>query len=319
MSAEEEAEGTEPVEETPAPDAAADQEVAAADETPAADATGDADASADETPEEDAGPEAEAAAPAEPGAPTEAEAEADAVPEDVPESTEEEYSTDAGGGDEVEPTPDESSEAAPDASPAPEAKRKMPAKAEKRDVVPGADLEPIAISEERELTAEEKARAEAEEEERAAREARASIDDDDEEVAQRTVTVPADAKIQATGKRKSAVARVILRSGDGTFQINDRSIEQYFPSSLHQAMARQALVSSGYDGNVDVRVRVHGGGVSGQAGAVRHGVARALTVLEPELRGDLKRRGMLTRDDRRKERKKAGLKKARKRPQFSKR
>ena len=84
-------------------------------------------------------------------------------------------------------------------------------------------------------------------------------------------------------------------------------------------MARQALVSSGYDGAVDVKVRVHGGGISGQAGAVRHGVARALTTLEPELRGDLKRRGMLTRDDRRKERKKAGLKKARKRPQFSKR
>jgi small subunit ribosomal protein S9 len=112
---------------------------------------------------------------------------------------------------------------------------------------------------------------------------------------------------------------VIVRSGSGSFQINDRSLEEYFPSTHHQSLARQPLVTSGYDGSVDVRVRVHGGGISGQAGAVRHGVARALTTLEPELRGDLKRRGLLTRDDRRKERKKAGLKKARKRPQFSKR
>ncbi|HET6830126.1 MAG TPA: 30S ribosomal protein S9 [Solirubrobacterales bacterium] len=125
--------------------------------------------------------------------------------------------------------------------------------------------------------------------------------------------------MQATGKRKSAVARVIVRAGDGSFQINDRGIEEYFTSSQHQALARQPLLTTGYEGSVDVRVRVHGGGISGQAGAVRHGVARALTALEPELRGDLKRRGLLTRDDRRKERKKAGLKKARKRPQFSKR
>jgi small subunit ribosomal protein S9 len=84
-------------------------------------------------------------------------------------------------------------------------------------------------------------------------------------------------------------------------------------------MARQALITTGYEENVDVRVRVHGGGVSGQAGAVRHGVARALVEIDPELRGELKRRGLLTRDARRKERRKAGLKKARKRPQFSKR
>ena len=202
-----------------------------------------------------------------------------------------------------------------------EAERPATARSERKaDMVPGADLEPIALGDERELSAEERARAEAEEEERAAREAAAAAaDDDDAEVAPRKVTVPADAKIQATGKRKSAVARVIVRSGTGAFEVNDRSLEQYFPSTQHQSLARQPLLTSGYDGNVDVRVRVHGGGISGQAGAVRHGVARALTELEPELRGDLKRRGMLTRDDRRKERKKAGLKKARKRPQFSKR
>ena len=82
---------------------------------------------------------------------------------------------------------------------------------------------------------------------------------------------------------------------------------------------RQPLVTSGYEGKVDVRVRVHGGGIAGQAGAVRHGIARALTEIDPDLRGELKRRGLLTRDARAKERRKAGLKKARKRPQFSKR
>jgi small subunit ribosomal protein S9 len=211
-------------------------------------------------------------------------------------------------------------EAAPaEEQPAAERSAPKPTQTAKKDVVPGADLEPIAIGEERELTAEERAAREAEEEERRAREAAATADEDDDAIAPRTVTVPADTRIQATGKRKSAVARVIVRAGDGSFQINDRGIEEYFKSSQHQALARQPLVTAGYEGTVDVRVRVHGGGISGQAGAVRHGVARALTALEPELRGDLKRRGMLTRDDRRKERKKAGLKKARKRPQFSKR
>ena len=84
-------------------------------------------------------------------------------------------------------------------------------------------------------------------------------------------------------------------------------------------MATQPLTTTGYEGSVDVRVRVHGGGIGGQAGAVRHGIARALTEIDPELRGELKRRGFLTRDARVKERRKAGLKKARKRPQFSKR
>ena len=215
-----------------------------------------------------------------------------------------------------EPAAEEAESAAEE--PAAEPRARKP-EAAKKDVVPGADLEPIAIGEERELTAEERAAREAEEEERRAREAAAAADDDEEAIAPRSISVPADTQIQATGKRKSAVARVIVRAGDGSFQVNDRGLDEYFSSSQHQAQARQPLVTTGYEGSVDVKVRVHGGGVSGQAGAVRHGVARALTELEPELRGDLKRRGMLTRDDRRKERKKAGLKKARKRPQFSKR
>jgi small subunit ribosomal protein S9 len=123
----------------------------------------------------------------------------------------------------------------------------------------------------------------------------------------------------ATGKRKCSIARVTLLPGDGKIEINKRSLEEFFPRPLHQTMATQPLTVSGYEGNVDVRVRVHGGGISGQAGAVRHGIARALTEIDSELRADLKRRGFLTRDARVKERRKAGFKKARKKPQFSKR
>jgi small subunit ribosomal protein S9 len=96
-------------------------------------------------------------------------------------------------------------------------------------------------------------------------------------------------------------------------------LEEYFPRSYLQSVAKQPLVQSGYEGNVDVRIRVHGGGISGQAAAVRHGIAKALCDVDPALRPELKRRGMLTRDARVKERRKAGLKKARKKPQFSKR
>jgi small subunit ribosomal protein S9 len=127
------------------------------------------------------------------------------------------------------------------------------------------------------------------------------------------------ARYLATGKRKSSIARATLTPGEGRIEVNERPLEEYFPRPLHQTMTRQPLAATGYEGNVDVRIRVHGGGISGQAGAVRHAIARALTEADAELRGDLKRRGFLTRDARVKERRKAGLKKARKRPQFSKR
>ncbi|MGK2939771.1 MAG: 30S ribosomal protein S9 [Solirubrobacteraceae bacterium] len=129
----------------------------------------------------------------------------------------------------------------------------------------------------------------------------------------------ADARYRATGKRKTAVARVILKPGTGEYIINGKTIDQFFPRPTLQRNIRQPLEAVGYEEKMDVIARMHGGGVSAQAGALRHGISRALLEADPNLRGELKRRGFLTRDARAKERKKAGLKKARKRPQFSKR
>jgi small subunit ribosomal protein S9 len=133
------------------------------------------------------------------------------------------------------------------------------------------------------------------------------------------VKIDGEARYGATGKRKRSVARVTILPGDGRITINERDIEEYFPRARHRTVVTSPLVATGYEGTVEIRIRVHGGGISGQAGAVRHGIARALTEVNPELRPELKRRGFLTRDSRAKERRKAGLKKARKRPQFSKR
>ena len=127
------------------------------------------------------------------------------------------------------------------------------------------------------------------------------------------------AQYLGTGKRKTSVARVILRPGDGKTWINGRTIEQYFPRLTHRMMVMSPLKTTALDGQYDLRVRVHGGGSSGQAGAVRHGIARALVEVNPDYRVLLKRQGFLTRDARQVERKKAGLHKARKAPQFSKR
>jgi small subunit ribosomal protein S9 len=127
------------------------------------------------------------------------------------------------------------------------------------------------------------------------------------------------AQYSGTGKRKTSVARVILRPGDGKTWINGRTLEEYFPRAAHRAAVFAPLKVADAEGTYDLRVRVHGGGISGQAGAVRHGIARALVDADPELRISLKREGYLTRDARQVERKKAGLHKARKAPQFSKR
>lgn len=127
------------------------------------------------------------------------------------------------------------------------------------------------------------------------------------------------AQYRGTGKRKTSVARVILRPGEGGTWINGRSLEDYFPRATSRMMVLGPLRVAGLEGRFDIRARLHGGGISGQAGALRHGIARALVEADPTLRAPLKREGYLTRDARAVERKKAGLKKARKRPQFSKR
>jgi small subunit ribosomal protein S9 len=127
------------------------------------------------------------------------------------------------------------------------------------------------------------------------------------------------AQYQGTGKRKTSVARVILRPGDGATWVNGRSLEDYFPRESLRTVALSPLRVAGLEGRFDLRARLHGGGIAGQAGALRHGIARALVEADPNLRVSLKREGFLSRDARQVERKKAGLKKARKRPQFSKR
>jgi small subunit ribosomal protein S9 len=151
----------------------------------------------------------------------------------------------------------------------------------------------------------------------------ADSDSEEDDVASQPIAVEinlaAGARYRATGKRKTSVARVILRPGTGAYLINGRTLEQHFPRFTLQRNIRQPLETVGYQDRMDVVAKIHGGGVSAQAGALRHGVSRALIDADPNLRSELKRRGFLTRDPRVKERKKAGLKKARKRPQFSKR
>jgi small subunit ribosomal protein S9 len=249
---------------------------------------------------------------------------ADAAEQEPSEEASEEQPSEEGGAEEPsEEAVAEEPVAEEVTSPEPDQDVEQPkAEEKKKDVIPGADLEPILVEPDRpELSAEERARLEAEEEEKARREAElAATEEADTAAASRApAKIDKGARFLATGKRKSSIARVTLLPGNGKIEINKRSLEEFFPRPLHQTMVKQPLAVSGYEGNVDVRVRVHGGGISGQAGAVRHGVARALTEIDSELRGDLKRRGFLTRDARVKERRKAGLKKARKRPQFSKR
>jgi small subunit ribosomal protein S9 len=140
-----------------------------------------------------------------------------------------------------------------------------------------------------------------------------------EPIASAAIDLGSGARYRATGKRKTAIARVTLRPGTGTYLVNGRTLEEHFPRNTLQRNIRQPLETVGYQERMDVVARLHGGGISAQAGALRHGVSRALLEADPNLRGELKRRGFLTRDSRAKERKKAGLKKARKRPQFSKR
>jgi small subunit ribosomal protein S9 len=298
-------ENQETSEEQEAPEVAEGQEPTAQDEA-APEAGSDRAPAVEESSPEESGTEESAA---EEPAPESAEEPApESAEEPAPESAE-------------DPAPESAEERTKDAGDA--AEEPAAEKKKKKEAIPGADLEPIAVeAEERPLSAEERARREAEEEERARREAALAGESEDEEprAAKRApAKMERDSRYLATGKRKRSIARVTLLPGTGKIEINSRPLDQFFPRPLHQTMTRQPLATTGYEGSVDVRVRVHGGGISGQAGAVRHGIARALTEIDPELRGELKRRGFLTRDARVKERRKAGLKKARKRPQFSKR
>ena len=191
----------------------------------------------------------------------------------------------------------------------------------KREVIPGEHLEPILPEEQAATTDDEFAYAASAyaDTEEAEAEATEEAEPEPAPAPREVKELAADARYQATGKRKTSVARVIIKPGTGEYRVNGRTLEDFFPRTTLQKAVRAPLETAGYEERMDVVARIHGGGVSAQAGALRHGVARALVEADPNLRGELKRRGFLTRDARAKERKKAGLKKARKRPQFSKR
>ena len=254
--------------------------------------------------EQDAAPETPG--PAGDGAPPEALTEA------LEEAAEEVPAADAGPGEGLTPEPP-AEPGPPDPSPQAES-------AGGEEAVPGAHLEPDLVLEERRDESPEATYADPEGSAQPplADEARPPADEP-APIASTPMDLAADARYRATGKRKSSVARVILRPGSGAYTINGRPLTTFFPRPTLQKRVQQPLETAGYESRMDVVARIHGGGVSSQAGALRHGVARALVVADPNLRQELKRRGFLTRDARVKERKKAGLKKARKRPQFSKR
>jgi small subunit ribosomal protein S9 len=231
----------------------------------------------------------------------------------------------------AEPTPPADAPAQPDASaaddgPGDEEPEYLDESPRERPAIPGADLEPDIILEGQETNYPEEG------EELGDPDAD-PVPGEDEDAPHEPIAVAIDLAAGArypdkgyvVGKRKSAVARVYLAAGSGEFRITSadssrtRSLEDFFPRDTLRKTIRHPLEAVGFETQLDVVARMHGGGVSAQADALRHGIARALLEADPNLRGELKRRGFLTRDARVKERKKAGLKKARKRPQFSKR
>jgi small subunit ribosomal protein S9 len=303
------------------------EEPAAPEEAPAAEET--AEPVAEEPAAEE--PVAEEPAAAEPVA-EEPAAEEPAADEPAAEETPEPAAEPVAAADEPtrvqEPTPTEAgetpggeaAEATGDAAPGSGSEDEFDATPRVKPEIPGADLEPVFVpQEEQYLDAEAQAAAEAEAEAEAERRRAEAEDEAAKPIADAAIDLAAGARYTATGKRKTAVARVILRPGAGTYSINGKQLEEFFPRDTLQRMIRQPLETVGYEARMDVVARMHGGGVAAQAGALRHGISRALIVADPNLRSELKRRGFLTRDPRVKERKKAGLKKARKRPQFSKR
>jgi small subunit ribosomal protein S9 len=227
------------------------------------------------------------------------------------------------------PAAAEAPETAPvaDAAPAADAEQvdedleedEAPAAPRVRPAIPGADLEVDIV-----VDGDDRAAGSWSEDEDPDGETTAATGDDEQDVVEEQpitaqIQLADDARYRATGKRKTAIARVILKPGTGNYLINGRTLDEFFPRATLQRTIRQPLETVGYEDRMDVIARMHGGGVSAQAGALRHGISRALLEADPNLRTELKRRGFLTRDARAKERKKAGLKKARKKPQFSKR
>lgn len=253
----------------------------------------------------------------------------DVTPDETPEETPA-VSEDAPQADAAEATPAAEEQPVAEEAPAAEAavtededEDDEPAEPRVKPEIPGADLEVDIVMEgsgSREKTDEFGYYVDADAEGESESGENADSDDAaDEPIADVSIDLSAGARYAATGKRKSAIARVILSPGEGTYSVNGKGLDEYFPREALRRNIRQALEVVGQDKNLDVRVSIQGGGVSAQAGALRHGISRALLVAQPNLRGELKKRGFLTRDARVKERKKAGLKKARKRPQFSKR
>jgi small subunit ribosomal protein S9 len=233
----------------------------------------------------------------------------------------EEAAAPAAGSDAPSPEEAAASSAVPQAADAADVEEadeedETPAAPRVKPAIPGADLEVDIV-----LDGEDRP-SWSEDVDPDADEPAAAVDEDevvDEQPIAAQIQLAADARYRATGKRKTAIARVILKPGTGIYTINGRSMDDFFPRATLQRNIRQPLEAVGYEDTIDVVARMHGGGVSAQAGALRHGISRALLEADPNLRSELKRRGFLTRDARAKERKKAGLKKARKRPQFSKR
>ena len=204
-------------------------------------------------------------------------------------------------------------DAAGDEADRPSRRERNPKKSDDAEAIPGAHLEPDLVLDE---PAEADPYAEDGEE---GEPGEGAEDAAPEPISTTILELAADARYLATGKRKSAVARVTIKPGTGVYTVNSKELNEFFPRPTLQRVVRGPLETVGQQERLDVVAKIHGGGVSSQAGALRHGIARALVEADPNLRGELKRRGFLTRDPRVKERKKAGLKKARKRPQFSKR
>jgi small subunit ribosomal protein S9 len=263
-------------------------------------------------PEQAAAPVAQPVAAEEPAAAAEEEQPAEQTPAEQPAAVEEPATAPAseGAADEIEDDEEE--------EPAPREKPAVPGAHLEVDIVPEG-VDPLSRGSEYQDSYEVDPYATDDEVE----DAQDGEEDREAVLAQPISTAAIDlasgARYRATGKRKSAIARVTLRPGTGTYLVNGRTLEEHFPRLTLQRNIRQPLETVGYQDRMDVVARLHGGGISAQAGALRHGVSRALLEADPNLRGELKRRGFLTRDSRAKERKKAGLKKARKRPQFSKR